>query len=366
MPLQLFALLVLYQTLNTFVHLAVYATLRAAFGIGGPSAALAFILLSFTFSTAAFLAFRFSNRFVSLYYRLSAYWLGLVNFLFAGGFVFFILETIFYFLNIYIPPAVIGGFTFGAFTLLYLYATWSSGRSIITKIKVALPGAPAEWKGKRAVFVSDIHLGDVRGERFAAKMADKIKELSPEIVFIGGDLYDGEKCDPEELPDPLQKLHVPKGIYFVSGNHEYRLKNVEGAFAAIKDLGIRRLHNEKVDLGGVDLVGVDYKSTHHRGDFEKVLKDIQIDRTRPTILLKHVPSHLDVADDAGITVGFFGHTHRGQIFPLSYLTRRIYKGFDYGFKNLNKMEVYTSSGVGTWGPPLRLGAKSEIVLVEFE
>jgi len=366
MPLALLALVALYQTLNTFVHLAVYDGLRDAFDLHGPVLGGIFLVLSFTYSSAIFFAFRFSNRLVSWYYRFAAYWLGLVMFLFAGSFLFFIVEEVLYFFNIYTPASAVGAICFGLFFLLYLYAYWNSGRHAVTTVKLALPGLPAEWKGRRGVFVSDIHLGDVRGERFAAKIADTIKNLHPDVVFIGGDLFDGEKCNPEDLPDPLQALHVPKGIYFVSGNHEYRLKSVGGAFRAIADLGIHRLHNEKVDLGGIDIVGVDYKDTHHRDDFERILRDVKIDPDRPTILLKHVPDHLDIAEKAGVNAGFFGHTHHGQIFPLQYLTRRAYKGFDYGFKSLGKMEVYTSSGVGTWGPPLRLGARAEIVLIEFQ
>ena len=89
------------------------------------------------------------------------------------------------------------------------------------------------------------------------------------------------------------------------------------------------------------------------------------DQTKPNILLKHEPSDLAVAEAAGISLDLSGHTHHGQIFPLMFFTWQIYKGFDYGLRHLGAMQVFTSSGVGTWGPPLRLGTNSEIVAIEF-
>ena len=95
------------------------------------------------------------------------------------------------------------------------------------------------------------------------------------------------------------------------------------------------------------------------------MQRIGVDRARPSILLKHEPSDLDVAEAAGVSLDLSGHTHHGQIFPLMFFTWQIYKGFDYGLKRIGAMQVFTSSGVGTWGPPLRLGTKSEIVEIEF-
>ncbi len=115
----------------------------------------------------------------------------------------------------------------------------------------------------------------------------------------------------------------------------------------------------------VQIVGVDYKTTEKRSDFEKVLSSLPIDANLPSILLKHVPSNLDVAEKRGISLGLFGHTHRAQVFPFSIITHFVYKGFDYGLKKLGKMQVYTSSGVGTWGPPIRVGSNSEIVILNF-
>jgi predicted MPP superfamily phosphohydrolase len=365
MPLAIALSLIAYEILYVFVHLAVYGVLVAAFGIGGTWLKVIFILLAFSFTAATLLSFRFQGRFITWFYIFSAYWFGLINFLFMGAVTWFIIENIFNHYNVWVSPALIGAITFGAAFLIHLYGTWNAERAGITRISVSLPNLPAAWRGRKIVFVSDVHLGNVHRVKFAAKVVRKISALKPEAVFIGGDMFDGGACDPDALVAPFRDLHAPKGVYFISGNHEFYVRNFETAFEAIRRTGIRILNNEKIDIDGVEIVGVDYLAVHKKEDFAATLAKIGIDRSKTNILLKHEPDNLPVAESAGITMGFFGHTHQGQIFPLSIITRQMYNGFDYGLKQHGTMKVYTSSGVGTWGPPLRLGTKSEIVLVEF-
>jgi predicted MPP superfamily phosphohydrolase len=231
---------------------------------------------------------------------------------------------------------------------------------------LSLAGFRADfWKGKKIVFVSDFQLGNIYNQRFAARVVKKINALDPYAVLIGGDLYDGVVCDEEKVIEPLRDLHPKGGTYFITGNHEYYLRDVPRASATIRALGITVLDNKKVDIGGIDVIGVDYKAVHKKEDFKKILEQIGVDHTKPSILLKHEPSDLAVAEAAGISLDLSGHTHHGQIFPLMFFTWQIYKGFDYGLRHLGAMQVFTSSGVGTWGPPLRLGTNSEIVAIEF-
>ena len=139
-----------------------------------------------------------------------------------------------------------------------------------------------------------------------------------------------------------------------------------GVLQAIEAAGIRVLDNEVTDVEGVQIVGDDYLATSHNDAFVKALGSITLDADRPTILLKHVPIHLETAERAGIDLQLSGHTHRAQIFPLSLITKIIFRGYDYELKPLGNMQVLTTSGVGTWGPPLRVGSNSEIVVITFE
>jgi hypothetical protein len=373
MPIILVATLIVFEILLVIVHLAVYATLAAAFGIGGVWLAwlkILFIILALTFVSASAISHFYKGALVDRYYQFSAYWFGLVHFLFGGAVIFYFTLAALYAHNVYVSPALVGGIAFGVAFLLHLYGTVHSQRPKVTSAKIpfaSLSGFRADfWKGKKIVFVSDFQLGNIYREKFTARVAAKINALNPYAVLIGGDLYDGVVCDEEKLIAPLRTLHPPGDTYFVTGNHEYYLPNVPRVISAIRATGIAVLDDRKIDLGGgVDLIGVSYPSAHKRDDFKKVLERIGVDRTRPNILVKHEPTDLDVAADAGVSLTLSGHTHHGQIFPLMFFTWQIYKGFDYGLKRLGDMQVFTSSGAGTWGPPLRLGTKSEIVEIEF-
>ena len=365
MPVTIILSLTALQILIVFVHLAVYETIVTSFGIHSASFAVLFGVLSFTFLSGAVLAHRFHNPLVKWYYAFAAYWFGLAGFLFGAAVSFFITANIFY-AFFYVSPGLIAGVFLGAFFLLHAYGTWVSFRAETTNVRVSLANLPASWHGKKIVFVSDFHLGDIHDVRFSKKVAENMMALAPEAIFIGGDLYDGVRCNLTEIIEPLRALKAPQGVYFVTGNHDYYLPNPALAFEAIRGLGIRILDNEKISLDGIEFIGIDYKTSHKKKEFKKILDTIGVVPGRPNVLIKHEPDHLDVLSGVGINLGFFGHTHHGQIFPLNYLTRRIYRGFDYGLKQFgDAIKIYTSSGVGTWGPPLRLGTKSEIVLVEF-
>jgi predicted MPP superfamily phosphohydrolase len=370
MPITIIASLIVFEVLLIIVHLAVYATITSAFGIGGIWWLKAlFIILAFTFVSASFISHFYKGRVVDRYYQRSAYWFGLVHFLFGGAVIYYFTLSIFYAHDIYVSPALIGGICFGAMFLIHLYGTIKSQRPQVTHIKIPfsqIPGFRADvWKGKKIVFVSDFQLGNIYRQNFTARVTRIINALDPYVVMIGGDLYDGVVCDEAALIKPLGALHPAGGIYAITGNHEYYLPDVPRALAAIRAAGITVLDDKKVDIGGIDLIGVDYRSSHKRDDFKKTLAHIGVDRARPSILLKHEPTDLNVAEEAGVWLDLSGHTHHGQIFPLMFFTWQIYKGFDYGLKRLGAMQVFTSSGAGTWGPPLRLGTNSEIVAIEF-
>ncbi len=356
--------LVAFQVLLIFVHLAVYETLSAAFGFDSTAMRVAFILLALTFVTASLIVHWSRNRIAQWYYAFAAYWFGLVHFLFVGGVLFFFVLFFATMLGWYINLFALGIVCFVPLFFIHSYGTWNSGRAQITRVSAKLPGISAFWKEHPLVFVSDVHLGAIRKEKFARKVVDRINAIAPAVVLIGGDMYDGVRCDAEKIVEPFGNLTASHGVHYVTGNHEF-YGQIDRYMAAIQGAHINILENEKIEIEGLEIVGVDYEDTHNRKDFEDVLSHIELSSTIPAVLMKHEPDNLDVAVKKGFALGFFGHTHRGQIYPLTYITKQMYNGFDYGFKQFEKMWVCTSSGVGTWGPPLRLGTRSEIVAVTF-
>ncbi|MGB8911889.1 MAG: metallophosphoesterase, partial [Candidatus Sulfotelmatobacter sp.] len=210
----------------------------------------------------------------------------------------------------------------------------------------------------------DLHLGHVRNGSFLRRMVAKILSETPDAIFIAGDLYDGTAIDARRAAEPLSELRAPHGVYFVAGNHEQF--GVDRKYLrAIAAGGVRVLTNEKVEVDGLQIIGVPYRNAQN-GTFASVLRNMHLDRDRASILLTHAPDHPEVAEAAGVSLQLSGHTHLGQFIPWSWMARRIYRQFVYGLSRIGEMQVFTSSGAGTWGPPLRLGSNPEIVMLEFE
>jgi uncharacterized protein len=126
------------------------------------------------------------------------------------------------------------------------------------------------------------------------------------------------------------------------------------------------LNNEKVEVDGLQIAGVPYRNAWQPKTLAAVLHALHLDRSRASILLTHAPDHPQVAEAAGIDLQLSGHTHLGQFIPWSWIARRVYRQFVYGLSRIGEMQVFTSSGAGTWGPPLRLGSNPEIVVLHFE
>ena len=91
-----------------------------------------------------------------------------------------------------------------------------------------------------------------------------------------------------------------------------------------------------------------------------------MDRSRASILLLHAPVQLPISEQEGVSLQLSGHTHGGQFFPWILIGKRVWGRFNHGLERLGKMQVFVSYGAGTWGPPLRVGTRSEIVLISFE
>jgi predicted MPP superfamily phosphohydrolase len=196
-------------------------------------------------------------------------------------------------------------------------------------------------------------------------MVRKILREQPDAIFIAGDLYDGTAIDAQRAAEPLNRLTAPHGVYFVAGNHE-QFGDDSKYLRAIAGAGVRVLSNEKVEADGLQIVGVPYRSATQDGHLASALDRVQLDRDRASILLMHAPDYPEIAEAAGISLQLSGHTHLGQFIPWSWMARRIYRQFVYGLSRIGKMQVFTSSGAGTWGPPLRLGSNPEIVMLEFQ
>jgi uncharacterized protein len=365
---RLAAFIVIIQSVLLLAHFLLYETWT--FAAKGHTAGPLWIklglgLLSMTFVSASLLAFRFANVFVRGFYRLAAVWAGLLSFLviaaaccwivFAGARLAALDPNFHRIVELLFGVAVVAG----------LYGVFNASWTRVTRATVRLANLPAAWRGRKAALISDLHLGHVRNGSFLRRIVAKILREDPHAIFIAGDLYDGTAIDAARAADPLNQLKAPHGVYFVAGNHE-QFGDDSKYLQAIAAAGVRVLNNEKVEVDGLQILGVPYRNAWQRGAFSSALDGIALDRDRASILLTHAPDHPEIAESAGVSLQLSGHTHLGQFIPWSWIARRIYRQFVYGLSRIGKMQVFTSSGAGTWGPPLRLGSNPEIVMLEFE
>ncbi len=234
----------------------------------------------------------------------------------------------------------------------------------ITRVTVRLAGLPEAWRDRDIALVSDLHLGNIRRRRLAARVVKKLRALDPVAVFVSGDMFDGTRIAMDPALQPWTGLRVPQGIYFVTGNHE-EFHDRREALAAVRRAGLTVLQNEKIVAAGLQIVGVHDAEAAEPEVYRALLGRAGVERHRPSILLTHRPDNLPVAEQAGVSLQLSGHTHRGQFWPWSWVVGRVYGEFAYGLHSHGGLQVCTSSGAGTWGPPLRVGTRSEIVLLHL-
>lgn len=362
------AFLTIIQSILLLTHFFIYKTWTFALAeseISDGWLKVTIGLLSISFLAATLLAFRYSNPAVRTLYRIAAVWLGIVSFLFFAAGASWVVFGVTQLARVDVNFHGIVEVLYAAAVLSGLAGVLNAGWTRIRRITVRLENLPETWRGRTAALVSDLHLGHVRNASFLRRIVAKVMRENPDAVFLAGDLYDGTAIDAVKAAEPLRNLRAPQGTYFVAGNHE-QFGDDSRYLQAVGNAGVRVLHNEKVDVDQLQIVGVPYNHASRDEHFQKVLRQIGVDRNRASILLTHAPDRPHIAEQEGISLQVSGHTHLGQFFPWTWMARRIYRQFVYGLSRIGRMLIYTSSGAGTWGPPLRLGSSPEIVFFQFE
>jgi predicted MPP superfamily phosphohydrolase len=370
MPRQrLITFIAVIQSLLFLIHFFLYKTWTFSPAGGATPGAfwikLTLAVLSVSFVAASLLAYRYTNAPLRAFYRAAAVWMGILTFLFFAAVFSWTIFGVARLLGQDLNFHRIVEFLFAAAAVTGLYGVFNASWTRITRTTVRLANLPAAWRGRTAALISDVHLGHVRNGNFLRRMVAKILREEPDAIFIAGDLYDGTAIDAHRAAEPLSRLAAPQGVYFVAGNHD-QFRGDSEYLDAITAAGVRVLNNEMVEADGLQIAGVSYRNATHANHFASVLRGIRLDHDRASILLTHAPDHPEVAEAAGVSLQLSGHTHLGQFVPWSWMARRIYRQFVYGLSRIGKMQVFTSSGAGTWGPPLRLGSNPEIVVLQFE
>lgn len=213
----------------------------------------------------------------------------------------------------------------------------------------------------RIVAVSDIHLGYGTDKKMLQQYVKLINAQKPDLILIGGDLIDNSvvPLHYEHMEEELSKLTAPLGIYMVPGNHEY-ISGLEASTEFIRETPISLLRDSIVTLPNqIQVIGRDDRHNNGRKSLSELTSNLIPDR--PVILLDHQPYELEKTEAAGIDLQFSGHTHRGQIWPISLVTDHLFE-LSYGYIQKGNSHIYVSSGLSLWGPPFRIGTNSELVV----
>ena len=210
------------------------------------------------------------------------------------------------------------------------------------------------------VLASDLHIGYHNRKTELARWVNLINAEKPDLVLICGDIIDRSLRPVLEDNFAEEFLRIQAPVYTVLGNHEY-FSNVAQAERFFKEAGIVLLKDSVAHFKGIDIIGRNDRTAHRRAS----VKDLAVGLEGFTILLDHQPYHLEEAEQAGIDFQFSGHTHRGQVWPVSWITDAMYEK-SWGHHQRAGTLYYISSGLGIWGPKVRIGTRSEYLVLHLK
>lgn len=271
-------------------------------------------------------------------------------------------------LAIKLKPIQQGIFTLLLAIIVSTYGIWNAYNLKITEISIPINGLERSVK---ALHLTDTHIGHFRGASNLQKIVDEINNQNVDVVFFTGDLLDSRiQLNPESM-DPLRSLNAP--IYFVEGNHDL-YTGVDSIKSYLNEIGVNVLQNEITRWNELQIIGLnhmladgnsfDMHAAQNGKTVQSVLAELQIDKNIPTVLLHHGPSGIKYAEKAGVDLYLAGHTHGGQLWPFTIFSNYIFE-VNRGFHKFSTTNVYVSEGTGTFGPPMRIGTKSEMTVINL-
>jgi len=249
---------------------------------------------------------------------------------------------------------------------LISYGTWNARHPVTRSYEITIAKTTGSPNTLHVVMVSDIHLGNIITNQRLTKLINRINQLEPDIILLAGDIVDGnvEVLPKQNMIANFTRLHSTFGTYAILGNHEYFDQKPDQVIDYLEQGNVHVLRDQWTLIANAFyLVGRDDLSKQryagiNRQDLGTVMTGI--DHKLPILLLDHQPHVLQDAVDQGVDLQLSGHTHLGQLFPSSLFTRNIYE-IDWGYLRKEGLQVIVSCGVGTWGPPIRIGNHPEII-----
>lgn len=358
----------MYFYLNIFVfslgNLLAWNLVVSIFNVDNPLVKLVVAIIITVMALATFLAFIVVNKkdtlWVRLSYLISFSWLGvLLNF----GLAILIVGPLFWLLKFFglsLESLFFQASLILMTIILSVRSFLNAHRISIKKYVVNIKDLPSVWQNSRVIHISDIHLGPILRQNFFHRIIEKIKELKPNAIFITGDFFDGSESDFSWVNKPLNDLKAPLGLYYSLGNHDFTL-GADRVIDLLSGEDITVLNNRMVKKEGLQIIGLDFNPDRNFDLNREILAHSGYCATEPSILLFHEPKDTVKSQGIGIDLQLSGHTHGGQMFPFNFLARYFYHNHSHGLFKRGDYTLSVTAGVGTWGPPMRLGTRSEIV-----
>ena len=324
-----------------------------------------FLIAALSFVLSEYLSRHISTSWVKYFAYLGVIWIGIISISFSVFFISDIFKIFIHTQNFKYYSTIC---SIIAILLVTAFSLYNVSREIrIKEVKIKIDKVPKELSGFTIVQLSDVHVDLLKSVKWLDDIVSKTNALNPDLIVITGDLIDYDLCNLEEYCKILKKLKSKYGVYGITGNHEY-YTGYEKFLNIAENINMKVLKNEKVTIAdSIELVGTnDEAGKRFPGgspDLKLALKGS--DFKKPVILLAHRPTRFKEAVDLGVDLQLSGHTHAGQIPPVDLITKLIFK-YPYGLHKLKSSYIYTTFGTGTWGPPMRLFSRSEIVKIILE
>jgi uncharacterized protein len=310
------------------------------------------IIAAISYPVAAMIERVVSNNLTRIFYTSASAWMGISFYILTFMAIYWLISFI-----IKVPGEYAGIIIIGLSAVLSVYSLINSLYLDVNHIEIPLKGMKKDMK---VVQLSDIHIGSIRNSKYMESIVEKTNEIDPEIVFITGDMVDGSARLHTETFSSINKLKAP--VFFITGNHE-TYEGLDEVFRVLRNTDMTVLRDQMVECKGIQLIGVEY--SFERNHMENLLSSIKIDSDKPSIILYHLPRELKTVANAGIGLQLSGHTHAGQMFPFNYLVRLMFP-YMRGIYKYKGAYLHVSPGTGTWGPPMRLGSRCEITVIDLK
>ncbi len=352
--------------LSIIVLANIYLARRFGFYFGVENLRTLYILFAGTtvFMIGGLAGFTNSVSFAgTILYKIAAVIMGFVLYLLIINLLIDLLS-----LFVKIKPLTHGLISLTITTLISVFGILNAYNTRVKAIEIPIAGLSEEIT---LMHLTDIHIGHFRGVKFLGNLVKQTNNLKPDIVVITGDLFDGKVRLKQEILEPLKQLDAP--AFFVEGNHD-GYTGVEKVKELVRNTGVRVLENEVFEVAGIQLAGLNHMlpdsttvgmhATLSRATIKNILPTLSIKKDIPSLLLHHSPDGIQYAAEEGIDLYLAGHTHAGQLFPVTLINDLIFK-YNKGLHSYNGTKIYVSPGAGTFGPPMRIGTRSEITFIKL-